>query len=102
MLFIIGYQAQGSLGRKLYEGAKRVKVLGEDTHVHARVKALGAFSAHADQRLLLAWLANISNPKKVFCAHGEPEQAGPLALAIKNRLAAEAVVPEPGVNYPLK
>ncbi len=55
-LLIVGYQANGSLGRQILDGATVVRILGDDVPVHARVKAIGGYSAHADQRQLIEWL----------------------------------------------
>jgi metallo-beta-lactamase family protein len=92
LLLIVGYQAKGTLGRKIYDGEKVVKIFGENIPVNCHIKAIGAFSAHPDLRKTIAWLANIENPKQVFLVHGESDQMSTLAEAIKNKLGAKAVV----------
>ncbi len=67
-----GYQAEGTLGRRLVDGAKTVKIFGEEIPVRARIHTIGGLSAHADQAALLGWLAHFANaPKQTFIIHGE-------------------------------
>lgn len=71
-LLIIGYQAEGTLGRKLYSGEKKVQVLNENVYVKAKVLSIGGYSAHADQRMLMDWVKSAKTPpKNVFCTHGD-------------------------------
>lgn len=94
-LLIIGYQAQGTLGRRLYEGAEHVTVLGEQVAVHCQVKAIGGLSAHADQDKLVGWVKQATTlPKKVYCIHGEPTSATALAHRLRDELGVVALVPE--------
>jgi metallo-beta-lactamase family protein len=96
-LVIVGYQADGSLGRKLYEGAKTVTIFNDPVAVHARVKAIGGMSAHGDQHKLLDWVRTApTSPKQVFCVHGEPNAATTLAHKIRDEFGSEAYVPEFG------
>jgi metallo-beta-lactamase family protein len=95
VLVIVGYQAEGSLGRKLYEGTKKVTIFNDPVEVHARVKAIGGMSAHADQKKLMDWIATAPQPpKQVFCVHGEPTAATTLAHKIRDSFGSEAYVPE--------
>jgi len=69
---IVGYQAQGTTGRKLVDGAKKVRIFREDVAVRAQVHTIGGFSAHADSKELFEWLETLIHPKlKVFLTHGE-------------------------------
>lgn len=96
-LIIVGYQATGTLGRRLYEGAQHVTIFGEEIPVRCRVKAIGALSAHADQHKLLAWIREAKGlPKTVYCIHGEPHAATELAHRIRERFSINAFVPEYG------
>lgn len=97
-LLIIGYQANGTLGRQILEGNSPVKVLGETVQVRCRVQAIGALSAHADQQKILSWIeAANPRPHRVFFNHGEPESSLALALKLKDQgIAAE--VARPGVK----
>jgi metallo-beta-lactamase family protein len=94
-LLIIGYQAAGTLGRSILEGQSPVKLLGETVQVRCRVQAVGAFSAHADQQKLVAWISVASQPpRRVFVNHGEPESSLALALKLKD-VGIMAEVAEP-------
>lgn len=96
-LLIVGYQAQGTLGRRLYEGATQVRIMGEDIAVRCTVKAIGALSAHADQKKLLAWVGSEGHAaRKIFCIHGESHAATELAHRIRDEYHVEVEVPELG------
>jgi metallo-beta-lactamase family protein len=93
----VGYQAQGSLGRRLLEGAKRVKIMGEDISVRAEIHNLEGFSAHADQDQLLAWLAHFkAKPVNVFIVHGEYDMSEPFSRLIKEKLDYSSYIPHYG------
>ncbi len=94
---IVGYQAQGSLGRQILEGAKAVRIHGEDIPVRCHVKAIGAYSAHADQPQLLEWLRPMRTTlKKAFAVQGEEGPATALAQKISDELAVHSYVPSLG------
>ncbi len=95
-LLIIGYQAQGTIGRRLYEGAKKVRIFGEDVNVHAKVSAIGAFSAHADMNMLTRWLhpEDGTIPQKIFLVHGDPEAKEVFATHLRHQLQTDVIVPE--------
>jgi metallo-beta-lactamase family protein len=72
----VGYQAVGTLGRRIVDGEKEVRILGQKYSVKARVVRINGFSAHADKEELLAWLKGLKRPpRKVFVVHGESESA---------------------------
>ncbi|PIR78319.1 MAG: MBL fold hydrolase [Candidatus Magasanikbacteria bacterium CG10_big_fil_rev_8_21_14_0_10_36_16] len=89
-LIIVGYQAYGTLGRKIFEGQKHVKVMGTDVDVRCEIKAIGALSAHGDQSKLLNWLGTCKKVKKIFCVHGEDDALTTFADKIKSELKKEA------------
>jgi len=96
-LIIVGYQAQGTLGRRLYEGAEQVTIHDAPVDVNATVKAIGGLSAHGDRAKLLSWVRNAEQvPGVVYCVHGEPESATALAHAFRDELGIKAIVPEWG------
>lgn len=99
-LIIVGYQAEGTLGRRLYEGASQVTIFGEKIDVRCTVKAIGGLSAHGDQKKLLSWVGssrlNGNVPKKIYCVHGEPHAATELAHRLRDTYQIEAFVPEMG------
>lgn len=95
-LLIIGYQANGTLGRRILNGETPVSVDGKIVPVNCQVKAIGALSAHGDQKKLLSWLASSSGlPKKVYLNHGEPEASAALQKMITENIGikTEAVSP---------
>lgn len=96
ILLIIGYQAKGTLGRKIYEGAKHVVVFGEEVRVNARTIAIGAFSAHGDMNKLTRWLHPDDNkiPQKIFLVHGDIEAKEVFATHLRHELRTEVVIPE--------
>lgn len=102
-LIIVGYQAHGTLGRRLYEGASMVKIHGEDIPVRCTIKAIGGLSAHADQKKLLEWVGSGPHgaPKKIYCIHGEEHAATELAHRIRDQYKVETLVPEYGETVEL-
>ena len=94
MLLIIGYQANGTLGRKILDGAHEIKIFGKNVSVKARIKAIGGYSAHADQPALVEWVGSIKGVKKVFCVQGEKDAAEALAERIKKDLGVDAIAPQ--------
>lgn len=95
-VLLVGYQAQGSLGRRLLEGAKRVKIMGEEISVKASIHNLDGFSAHADQAQLFDWLSHFTTDPTVFVVHGEQDMSMPFAALIKEKLNIVSVVPNYG------
>ncbi|MBN1500394.1 MAG: MBL fold metallo-hydrolase [Spirochaetes bacterium] len=102
-VIFVGYQAEGTLGRQLVEGEKRVRVYGEDVAVNAAIHTLGGFSGHADKNKLLSWIKTIQNPAlKVFVVHGEEKASLNLSEEIKNLYGYETYVPGWGDIYDLE
>ncbi len=96
-ILFIGWQVAGSLGRQILEGAKEVKIFGEIVPVNCQIKAIGGYSAHADQPILLSWLKPMRHTlKKVFVVQGEEESSLALAQKIKDELAIETFIPSLG------
>ena len=72
-LLFVGYQGEGTLGASLQQGAKQVRIDGQDLEVHCQVRSISGFSAHADEPELLAWLGNFAQkPRTTFIVHGDP------------------------------
>ncbi|MFO8030969.1 MAG: MBL fold metallo-hydrolase [Desulfohalobiaceae bacterium] len=90
---IVGFQAAGSNGRKLVEGAKQLRLFEENISVQAKIYTIGGFSAHADQKDLLAWASNFQNSPRVFLVHGEPEASKSLAQALETNLGLKVQIP---------
>lgn len=94
-ILFIGYQARGSLGRLILEGAKLVNMFGEEVPVRCRTCAISGYSAHADQPKLIEWLRPArARLKKVFVVQGEEEQMIPLAQKIRDELAVRTEIPD--------
>ncbi len=95
-VIIVGFQAQGTLGRKIVDGAKRVRIFGEEVVVAADVYTIGGLSAHADREDLLAWAGGFrARPETVFVAHGEESVSVGFAGLLKGRFGWNATVPYP-------
>jgi Cft2 family RNA processing exonuclease len=91
---ITGFQAQGTLGRHIVDGAASVRIFGEDVPVRAEVYTIGGLSAHADQAGLLAWLRNFQRaPRQAFIVHGEADTAQIFCDTVRAQLGWKATVP---------
>ena len=101
-VLFVGFQGQGTLGRRLRDGAETVNVFGEPVRVRAEIVALDGFSAHADQHELLSWVGRLDPaPRTVFIVHGEPEPAETLAGLLREKTTATVHVPEKGQEFDL-
>jgi len=96
-----GFQARGTLGRTIVDGAKTVHILGEEIAVKAAVYTLGGFSAHADRDGLLDWLSSFTNRPRVYVVHGEETISLYFAKLIKERYGFTALVPSKGESCEL-
>ena len=95
-IIFVGYQAQGSMGRTILDGAKEVRIFGEAVPVRCRVMNIPGYSAHADQPRLLAWLGHMRRSlKKVFVVQGEERSSEALRQKIVDEMAIAAEVPKP-------
>ena len=101
-IVIIGYQAVGTLGRRLVDGDKRVRIFGEEIAVRAGIHTIGGLSAHADQGALLQWLGGFKRaPQRTFVVHGEAETACGFADLIAQRFDWSVEAPAPGTRVDL-
>ena len=93
----VGFQAEGSMGRNLIDGAKKVKIMGETINVAAEIINMSGFSAHADKEQLLAWYKQMpQNPKIFFVTHGEMTGAFSLAKELQMQLGTATYIPKYG------
>ncbi|PXW87252.1 metallo-beta-lactamase family protein [Nitrosomonas sp. Nm84] len=94
-ILITGFQAARTLGRRLVDGARQVRIYGQDVRVRATIYTIGGLSAHADQAGLIHWLSHFQTmPEKIFVVHGESGNASALVTAIEQKLHWNACVPE--------
>ena len=101
-VLFVGFQGDGTLGRRLRDGAGTVNVFGEPVRVRAEIAALDGFSAHADQLEILDWVGALApRPRTVFLVHGEPGPAETLAGLLRERLGLTVHVPEKGQEFDL-
>jgi len=102
LLLILAWQAAGSLGRRLLDGEKRVKIFDESVEVKCKIQAIGGYSAHPDQQGLMAWIKRFEKPiRKVFVVQGEEEAALALVTNIQDNLGIEAAAPMRGEKFEL-
>jgi metallo-beta-lactamase family protein len=93
-IMFVGYQAIGTLGRQIVDGAKRVRILGQEYQVNAKVVRINGFSAHADKDELLKWLRELeAPPRSVFVVHGEHESAKTFGDYVREQTGWEVAVP---------
>ncbi|GAB4548154.1 MAG: MBL fold metallo-hydrolase [Thermodesulfovibrionia bacterium] len=95
-IVFIGYQAEGTLGRRIVDGANKVHILGEEIAVNARVYTIGGFSAHADRNGLLEWLGAFKDMPEVFIIHGEEDVAKEFEKTVKETLGFITHIPRRG------
>ncbi|MDO5491748.1 MAG: MBL fold metallo-hydrolase [Bacillota bacterium] len=102
-IVFVGYQAEGTLGRALVDGAQEVTLFGEKVQVKARIHNLEGFSGHADRDGLMAWLRGFrQTPKQIFLVHGEPDVKNAFAQTIKEELGYDAVTVNVNAEYELE
>lgn len=101
-ILFVGYQAPGTLGRKLVDGEKKVKIFGEEIAVNARIEYIEGYSGHADQEWLLNFVYSfIEKPKHIFLVHGEPEGQLVLKDKIIENTNIPVTIPSFGEKYEL-
>ncbi len=102
-LVFVGYQAEGTLGRLILDGAKKVKLLGEEIAVELEVYNVQGFSAHADIVHLKEWLSHFEKkPKKAFVVHGEVDAANSLSRELLYDFGIESIIPNFGDGFIIK
>ncbi|MDT5156322.1 MAG: metallo-beta-lactamase family protein [Acidobacteriota bacterium] len=102
-LLFVGYQAAGTTGRKILDGARVVRIMKEGVPVRCHVERVGGFSAHADWKEVLRWLEPLKEaPRRVFTTHGEPEAAAAMAGHIRERFGWRVDAPQYGESVELE
>ncbi|MHB0980598.1 MAG: MBL fold metallo-hydrolase RNA specificity domain-containing protein [Thermoleophilia bacterium] len=91
----VGYQARGTMGRRLLAGEQRVRIFGDEIAVKAKIHDITGLSAHADREQLIEWASSFSPPPITLLTHGEPQAAFALKKALEESLGFDVLVPEP-------
>ena len=101
-ILFVGYQAPGTLGRSIVDGAKKVKIFGEEIAVNARIEYIEGYSGHADQDWLLNFVYSFTNPPShIFLIHGEPEGQEALKEKIESTSECKVIIPNFGDSFEL-
>ena len=101
-ILFVGYQAKGTLGRRLLEGEKNIRLFGEEIEVHARIESLHGVSGHADMNGLLKWVGAFESPlERVFVVHGEDTVTDEFAQTVADRFGCRTWAPYPGCQVDL-
>lgn len=101
-ILFVGYQAEGTLGRRILDGARAVKIFGEEIIVKAKIHQIQGFSAHADQTGMIKWLKRfVAKPKAVFLVHGDEEVFPEWEAVIHKELKLPTIVPQMGQSFDL-
>lgn len=102
VVLFTGFQAEGTLGRDLLEGAPEVHIFGDPIPVRAQIERMTSLSAHADQGEMMRWLGNfVQAPKKTFLVHGEPDAMETLKEKIESEMGWNVVIPGQGMTFNL-
>ena len=102
-IVFVGYQAQGTLGRRIKEGEKVVKIFGEEIQVNAEICSLEGFSGHADREGIIRWIKSFKNrPKKIFVVHGEGEATEEISRKIEEELKIKTYIPKLGESLSIE
>ena len=101
-IVFVGYQAAGTIGRRIEDGAREVSIFKHTIPVRCRVEQIGGFSAHADWQEVLRWLSGMpTTPRRAFTTHGEPDAAEAMAQHIRERYGWTVEVPQYGEKVEL-
>ncbi len=100
-ILFVGYQAMGTLGRRLVDGANKVKIFGEDITVNARIEMIDGFSGHADRDGLINWIGGFQRkkPRKIFIVHGEERVMDEFSEFIEKKFNIDTVIPDKGEYF---
>ncbi|HTS88607.1 MAG TPA: MBL fold metallo-hydrolase [Gemmatimonadales bacterium] len=103
MLLFVGFQAEHTLGRRLQEGQRTVKILGEEYPVRAEIETLGGYSAHADRTELRGWLRKLGGPvRRAFVVHGEADALQAMAKILREEGVRQVDIPKQGESFELQ
>ena len=103
MVLIVGFQAEHTLGRRIQEGQKTVRVFGEETPVRCEVETISGYSAHADRHELRTWVRGLGGPvRRAFVVHGEDDGLRAMAAILKEEGVEAVHIPEQGQSFDLE
>jgi len=100
-VIFVGYQAEGTTGRQIVEGAKWIRLYHEKIRIRAKIYTINGFSAHADQSELIRWMKGFRRLGRLYLVHGEPDKQKILQKAIRKRLKKRALIVREGKRYDL-
>lgn len=101
-IVFVGYQAEGTLGKRIKDGEKHVQIFGENIYVNAEIDSLEGMSGHADREALLDWLSGfLSQPQKIFLVHGEPDSKADFAAYVKEKLGYDCITVDEVAEFDL-
>lgn len=101
-VLFVGFQAEHTLGRRIQEGARQVKIYGDTYEARAQVESIAGYSAHADRSELRKWVKALGGPvRRAFVVHGEPDAASAMSGILKEEGVGEVVVPRMGESFEL-
>ncbi len=99
-ILFVGYQAEGTLGRRILDGAKSVKIFGEEISVNARIEKIEGFSGHADKDGLMNWVSSFTKkPRNIFIVHGEEEVMYEFANELEQAFNIKTIIPSKGDSF---
>jgi metallo-beta-lactamase family protein len=102
MVLFVGFQGENTLGRRIQEGQRAVKILGEQYQVRAQVETIGGYSAHADRNELRDWIRKLGGPiRRAFVVHGEAEPALAMAQILREEGVRQVQIPKQGESFEL-
>jgi metallo-beta-lactamase family protein len=101
-VLFVGFQAENTLGRRILDGARQVKIFGDMYEVRAEIESIGGYSAHADRNELRTWVKMVGGPiRRAFVVHGEAGPGAAMAQILREEGVAEVVIPQMGQSFDL-
>lgn len=102
-VLFVGYQAPGTLGRRILDGAEKVNIFGDSIKINARIEMIDGFSGHADMDDLDKFVSNFNKkPKNIFLVHGEREQTAAFSKRLEEKFGISSTIPEMGESFELE
>jgi metallo-beta-lactamase family protein len=103
LVLFVGYQAEHTLGRRIQDGARVVKVLGREVEIRCEIESISGYSAHADRNELKGWLRKLGEPpRRAFVVHGEPDALNAMAKLLKEEGVRRVDIPRHGESFDLE